>query len=107
MAFGRLALHTWTLDTTPLDQALAAAREAGFDAVELRRLDFKRCFEAGMETEEVLDLIFAPGFSTADTVTDLSGRGVGMDAARSAIEYAPPWSCGRVFAFVAISRVAA
>jgi two-component system chemotaxis sensor kinase CheA len=29
--------------------------------------------------EEVWQLIFAPGFSTAETVTDISGRGVGMD----------------------------
>jgi sugar phosphate isomerase/epimerase len=57
--FGRLALHTWTVDTTPLDGALAAARAAGFDAVELRRLDFNRCFEAGMENGEVLDLVRA------------------------------------------------
>lgn len=55
--FGRLALHTWTIDTTPLDTALAAAREAGFDAVELRRIDFKRCLDNGMANEEVLDLI--------------------------------------------------
>ena len=32
-----------------------------------------------MSDEEVWQLIFAPGFSTADTVTDISGRGVGMD----------------------------
>jgi two-component system, chemotaxis family, sensor kinase CheA len=35
---------------------------------------------------EVLDLIFAPGFSLASTVTDLSGRGVGMDVVRRNIE---------------------
>jgi two-component system, chemotaxis family, sensor kinase CheA len=35
---------------------------------------------------EVFDLIFAPGFSTAAAVTDLSGRGVGMDVVRRAIE---------------------
>ncbi|WP_262271161.1 chemotaxis protein CheA [Microvirga yunnanensis] len=39
-----------------------------------------------MSDAEVTDLIFAPGFSTASDVTDLSGRGVGMDAVRSAIE---------------------
>jgi sugar phosphate isomerase/epimerase len=55
--FGRLALHTWTLDTTPLATALDAARAAGFDAVELRRIDFKRCYEAGMDNASVLDLI--------------------------------------------------
>jgi 2-keto-myo-inositol isomerase len=57
--FGRLALHTWTVDTTPLDVALAAARDGGFDAVELRRIDFKRCYDKGMSNGEVLDLIRA------------------------------------------------
>jgi sugar phosphate isomerase/epimerase len=55
--FGRLALHLWTIDTTPLATALDAAREGGFDAVELRRSDFKRCFDAGMTSARVLDLI--------------------------------------------------
>jgi two-component system chemotaxis sensor kinase CheA len=31
---------------------------------------------------EIVNLIFAPGFSTAETVTDVSGRGVGMDVVR-------------------------
>ena len=57
--FGRLALHMWTIDTTPLATALDAAREAGFDAVELRRSDFKRCYDAGMSNEAALDLIRA------------------------------------------------
>ncbi len=34
----------------------------------------------------VLDLIFMPGFSTASAVTEVSGRGVGMDAVRTTIE---------------------
>src|SRR3712207_9137497 len=52
--FAGLALHTWTLDTTPLADALAAAKEAGFDAVELRRIDFRRAFEQGQTNEQVL-----------------------------------------------------
>jgi two-component system chemotaxis sensor kinase CheA len=36
--------------------------------------------------QEVYRLLFEPGFSTAETVTDLSGRGVGMDVVRSNIE---------------------
>ncbi|MFP4683806.1 MAG: ATP-binding protein, partial [Ectothiorhodospira sp.] len=36
--------------------------------------------------KEVWQLIFAPGFSTADQVTDISGRGVGMDVVRRNIE---------------------
>ncbi len=39
-----------------------------------------------MSDAEAVELIFAPGFSTASEVTDLSGRGVGMDAVRSAVE---------------------
>ena len=39
-----------------------------------------------LSEREVLDLIFAPGFSLAATVTDLSGRGVGMDVVRRNIE---------------------
>ncbi len=35
---------------------------------------------------EIFNLIFAPGFSTAEVVTDLSGRGVGMDVVRRNIE---------------------
>jgi two-component system chemotaxis sensor kinase CheA len=41
---------------------------------------------AAMPDDEVADLIFAPGFSTAAEVTSLSGRGVGMDAVRIAVE---------------------
>lgn len=55
--FGRLALHMWTVDTTPLKEALDAAKLGGFDAVELRRTDFKRCFDAGMSNAQVLDMI--------------------------------------------------
>jgi two-component system chemotaxis sensor kinase CheA len=39
-----------------------------------------------LERSEILDLIFRPGFSTAEQVTDLSGRGVGMDVVRRGIE---------------------
>jgi two-component system chemotaxis sensor kinase CheA len=40
---------------------------------------------ATMEPREVLNLIFLPGFSTAEKVTDVSGRGVGMDVVRTNI----------------------
>ncbi len=61
--FGRLALHMWTIDTTPLATALDAARGAGYDAVELRRTDFKRCFDAGMSNAQVLDLVRNAGIA--------------------------------------------
>jgi len=59
--FGRLALHMWTIDTTPLAEGLDAAKQGGFDAVELRRTDFKRCFDEGMSNAQVLDLIKKSG----------------------------------------------
>ncbi len=59
--FRGLALHTWTVDTTPLEGALAAAKSAGFDAVELRRVDFMRCRERGLSNAAVLDIIRAGG----------------------------------------------
>ena len=39
-----------------------------------------------MDAMEAVRLVFGAGFSTADTVTDVSGRGVGMDAAKMKIE---------------------
>ncbi len=39
----------------------------------------------GLEEEEILNLIFLPGFSTSDKVTDVSGRGVGMDVVKTKI----------------------
>jgi len=40
---------------------------------------------AGMNDRDAMNLIFLPGFSTADQVTDVSGRGVGMDVVRTNI----------------------
>ncbi len=42
--------------------------------------------EAKLSDEEIDNLIFAPGFSTADEITDVSGRGVGMDVVRQSIQ---------------------
>lgn len=39
----------------------------------------------GLSRKDILDLIFLPGFSTADQVSDVSGRGVGMDVVRNNI----------------------
>jgi len=40
---------------------------------------------ASLDVAGAIELLFAPGFSTAETVGDLSGRGVGMDAVRTKI----------------------
>ena len=38
-----------------------------------------------MSTAEIHDLVFRPGFSTADEITEISGRGVGLDVVRSVL----------------------
>jgi two-component system chemotaxis sensor kinase CheA len=55
------------------EKLLTKAREKGIDAPD------------SMTDGEVWSLIFAPGFSTADEVTDVSGRGVGMDVVKKNI----------------------
>jgi hypothetical protein len=61
--------------------------------LKLDRIAAKAC-EAGLITsselsamseENIADLVFQPGFSTARNLTDISGRGIGMDAIRKAI----------------------
>jgi len=37
------------------------------------------------ETSELIDMLFEPGFSTAETITDISGRGVGLDVVKTEI----------------------
>lgn len=64
---------------------------AGIDPAAVRRKAVEKGIvdpdrAAAMSDREALSLIFAPGFSTSSTVSDLSGRGVGMDAVRSAVE---------------------
>jgi len=63
----------------------------GIDPAVLRRVAAERGVAAreqleAMPDSEVLMLITLPGFSTAKEVTDVSGRGVGMDVVRGAIE---------------------
>ena len=63
----------------------------GIDVARVREVARARNFVSqaildGMSDDEVIDLIFAPGFSTASQVTDLSGRGVGMDVVRTSVE---------------------
>ena len=79
---------------------LAASHQGGHIVIEVgddgRGLDrdkiLAKAAERGIAVPEhpsdaqVWDLIFAPGFSTADAVTDLSGRGVGMDVVRRNIQ---------------------
>jgi two-component system chemotaxis sensor kinase CheA len=59
------------------DKVRASAVRKGLITEEMAR---------AMSDEEAVSLIFAPGFSTAETVTAVSGRGVGVDAVRTKVE---------------------
>ena len=63
---------------------------AGIDPSKIKRMAYEKGLIgeetlAGISDQEALQLIFAPGFSTAEKVSDLSGRGVGMDVVRSMV----------------------
>jgi two-component system chemotaxis sensor kinase CheA len=63
---------------------------AGIDVANIKRVAKDRNLMpaeelAALTDEQALDLIFVPGFTTAKGVTELSGRGVGMDAVRTAV----------------------
>ncbi|MEC1546234.1 chemotaxis protein CheA [Bacillus halotolerans] len=60
-----------------------------------RKKIFEKALERGVITEreaetlednEIYELIFAPGFSTADQISDISGRGVGLDVVKNKLE---------------------
>ena len=64
---------------------------AGIDADKIRRKAVEKGMISQSEADSLDDtdavrLIFLPGFSTAEQITDISGRGVGMDVVRSKIE---------------------
>lgn len=61
----KFALHTWTLDTTPLARVIEVIRETGWDGIELRRVDFSRAAEAGEPAERVLERVRASGVPVA------------------------------------------
>jgi two-component system chemotaxis sensor kinase CheA len=61
----------------------------GLDAEKVRKKALSQGLiraDEELTPEALRDLIFRPGFSTADQVTDVSGRGVGMDVVRTNIE---------------------
>jgi len=61
----------------------------GLNADRIRQIAIERGViapEAELDLSQIHALIFEPGFSTAETVTDVSGRGVGMDVVRRNIQ---------------------
>lgn len=64
---------------------------AGIDLAKVRAKAVKKKLvdkdeAAGLNESELVQLLFKPGFSTSDIITDISGRGVGMDVVKQSIE---------------------
>jgi len=84
MAAGKPAVGTVTLRASQIGGKIVVDvvdDGAGLDRERILRKAAERGIDVnnGMSDDEVWQLIFAPGFSTAEAVTDISGRGVGMD----------------------------
>ena len=94
VARGKTAQGTVTLSATPADgQVLIEIRDDGRgidpDAIRNKALSLRLKTAAELDTmsrRELYSLILLPGFSTARQVTDVSGRGVGMDVVKTNIE---------------------
>ena len=86
---GSLSIEALTDDTS--FQLIIADDGNGIDAERIKQL----CLEKNLITEsetldmaddEAVKLIFKPGFSTTETISDISGRGVGMDAVHAVVQ---------------------
>jgi sugar phosphate isomerase/epimerase len=99
----KLSLHTWTIDTTPLDVCLDATAKAGFDAIELRRSDFVQCYKKGLTRPQLVETIRESGtqlgilgteygwfFAAADEQRRL------FDVLRESCEIAVELGCGMI-----------
>jgi two-component system, chemotaxis family, sensor kinase CheA len=92
-AAGKSAVATvWLRAAREGEQVVVEVEDdgTGIDIVKVRRIAEARGLAgsdalAAMTDSEITELIFAPGLSTAASVSTVSGRGVGMDAVRSAI----------------------
>ncbi|WP_374471169.1 chemotaxis protein CheA [Phenylobacterium sp.] len=92
-AAGKPAAATLRIAARPMgDEVVIEVSDdgRGIDLQRVRRVAAERgvmdeAALAALSDDAAAELIFAPGFSTAQAVTDLSGRGVGLDAVRAAV----------------------
>lgn len=83
---GTLTIRATRSATTALIEVSDNGR--GMDPERLRRKAEEKGLIApnsNLSKKECIELIFLPGFSTAGTISDISGRGVGMDVVRQAV----------------------
>jgi two-component system, chemotaxis family, sensor kinase CheA len=86
---GSLWLKAYQMAASVVIELRDDGRGLNLEAIKQKALQRKICRPETLETltpEQVQALIFMPGFSTAQFVTDVSGRGVGLDVVRTTVE---------------------
>ena len=94
LAAGKPAKGTITLRAFHKGNSVAIEIEddgKGIDPEKMREVAVRKGIlsqeeAAQLDEQEAIELIFAPGFSSAEQITDISGRGVGMDVVRTNIK---------------------
>ena len=88
-AIGKLLIRATQESDRVLIEIIDDGRGINPDVIKQKAYEKGLIDESALERisdEEAVNLVFAAGFSTADVISDLSGRGVGMDVVRSAVE---------------------
>lgn len=86
---GKITLSAWYQDNQVFIQVRDDGRGIDPEKIKQTAIDkgiITREAAARLSDREALELIFAPGFSTAKQATEVSGRGVGMDVVRTNLE---------------------
>ena len=83
---GRITLQAYQTGNHVIIEVSDDGRGLNLEQIKSKLQQQGLLHELDLEPKEVANLIFTPGFSTSDNVTDLSGRGVGLDVVRNSIE---------------------
>jgi two-component system chemotaxis sensor kinase CheA len=79
---GKIFLAAYHLENSVLIEIIDDGHGINIEAIKRKVIQKKLLSEeelASMTEEQIMNIIFWPGFSTGETVTDISGRGIGLD----------------------------
>ena len=85
-AAGVVRFHAMQLGSEVIVAISDDGRGIDVERVRAKAITAGRAGAGDLSDEDALDLIFAPGLSTADEVSELSGRGVGLDVVRTNLD---------------------
>lgn len=88
-AQGTVALNAWQEENNIILEVKDDGQGIDVERLKTRAIDKKIVAEhvlKEMDEEDILQMIFLPGFSTSEEVSDISGRGVGMDVVKTNIK---------------------